>query len=245
MASHRKKAPSRTARKKIVVLFSGGLDSTVTLAMARSKGHECHALTFAYGQRHEVEVRSARAGAKLLGAASHHFVELPFPGQASALTSRSKRVPKNRSIKSMSREIPVTYVPARNTVFLAMALAWAETLGASEIHIGANALDYSGYPDCRPVFIKAFERVARLGTRAGTQGKPIRIKAPLLRLTKSQIVAKGLALSVDFSKTHSCYDPDSRGRPCGRCDSCRLRLKGFEQAGHEDPLPYRHRPRNL
>lgn len=231
-------------KKRAVVLFSGGLDSTVTLAQAQAAGLECHALTFSYGQRHSVEVRRARAAGKRMGVSGHEVIRIPFPGRAaSALTDTSKRVPKNRSVEKMSGEIPITYVPARNTLFLAYALSWAESLSAWEIYIGANALDYSGYPDCRPDFLKAFERVARLGTRAGDAGERIVIRAPLLKLSKAQIVRKGVKLGVDFSKTHSCYDPDAKGRPCGRCDSCLLRLKGFAEAGVEDPLPYRHRPR--
>ncbi len=226
-------------RKKAIVLFSGGLDSSVTLAWAKRLGRECHALTFAYGQRHSVEVRHARRNARALGAASHRIVKLPFPSTGSALTGKGGKIPKDRSLAAMSREIPFTYVPARNTVFLALALSWAETLGAEEIFLGANALDYSGYPDCRPQFLRSFEKTARLGTKAGATGRRIKIRAPLVRLTKARIVRKGISLGVDFSKTHSCYDPGPGGAPCGRCDSCRLRLKGFEEAGVRDPLNYR------
>lgn len=235
---------ARSKKPRAVVLFSGGLDSTVTLAQAQAEGLACHALTFSYGQRHSVEVRRARAAGKRMGVAGHEVIRIPFPGAAaSALTDSSKKVPKNRSIEKMGGEIPITYVPARNTLFLAYALSWAESLGAWKIYIGANALDYSGYPDCRPEFLKAFEKVARLGTKAGDGGEKIAIRAPLLKLTKAQIVRKGIKLGVDFSKTHSCYDPDEKGRPCGRCDSCLLRLKGFAEAGAEDPLDYLHRPR--
>ncbi len=229
-------------KPKAIILFSGGLDSSTTLALAKSKGLECHALTFVYGQRHATEARLAKRAAKALGATSHRITKVPFPSEGSALTNRKIKVPKNRAMSKMAGEIPITYVPARNTVFLALALAWAETLGAREIHIGANALDYSGYPDCRPAFLKVFEKVARMGTKAGATGKAVKIKAPLVHLSKAQIVRLGKKLGVDFSKTHSCYDPDQKGRPCGRCDSCRLRLKGFQEAGLDDPLPYRYRP---
>lgn len=248
--AERKRTPKQAqhfqpASARAVILYSGGLDSTVTLAHARATGYECHALTCTYGQRHSVEVTLARKNVKALGAASHHVVRVPIPPMGSALTSADIKVPKNRPINEIPGKIPITYVPARNTVFLALALSWAETLGANEIFIGANALDYSGYPDCRPEFLRAFEMVSRLGTRVGAEGKGIRIRAPLLKLSKAEIVRKGFDLGIDFSRTHSCYDPDARGRPCGRCDSCRLRLKGFEEAGLRDPLPYRYRPRKL
>ncbi len=222
-----------SARPRAVVLLSGGLDSATAAAIARSEGFELFALTVAYGQRHGVEIDAARAVGRSLGAARH--VELPvdlsvFGG--SALTDRID-VPKDRDLASA--DIPATYVPARNTVFLSLAMAWAEAVGARDIYIGVNALDYSGYPDCRPEFIDAFERLAALATRAGVEGERLRIHAPLIRMTKAEIIRRGLELHVDYALTHSCYDPDAAGEPCGRCDSCRLRAKGFAEAGVPDP----------
>jgi len=219
--------------RRAVVLLSGGLDSATCLLIARAEGFEVHALSFDYGQRHAVELDAARSVARRYGAFEHRVVkiELPEPG-ASALTDRATAVPKD----SLGREsIPVTYVPARNTLFLAHALAWAEALAASEIFIGANSLDYSGYPDCRPEFLEAFERAANLGTRAGVEGRVVfRIRAPLLRMTKAEIVAMAARLGLDFGLTSSCYDPASDGSPCGACDACLLRIKGFREAGIED-----------
>ena len=221
---------------RAVCLLSGGLDSSVCLALARSQGFECYALSFDYGQRHSVELESAAHVAKSLGAARHLVVPIDlrvFGG--SALTS-DIAVPKGRSAAQMAAEIPVTYVPARNTVFLSLALAWAEVLGCSNIFIGVNALDYSGYPDCRPEFIEAFEEMANLATKAGVEGRMgLKIHTPLIRLSKAEIVKLGAQLGLDFSLTHSCYDPDEAGRPCGQCDSCVLRRKGFEEAGVKDP----------
>jgi 7-cyano-7-deazaguanine synthase len=226
-------APVRGARTA-VVLLSGGLDSATCLALVTRWGWTVHALSFDYGQRHRVELRAARALAKRYGAASHRVIAIPSLGAlgGSALTDRSIRVPKKALGKA---SIPVTYVPARNTLFLAFALGAAETAGATEIVIGANALDYSGYPDCRPAFLSAFERVANLGTRAGDEGRRFSVRAPLLALTKAGIVRLALALGLDPDLTTSCYDPSPAGRPCGACDSCLLRARGFAEAGAEDP----------
>ena len=224
---------------KAVCLLSGGLDSSTCLALARRDGFTCYALSFDYGQRHRVELEAATRVAQSLGAAQHLIVpvDLRVFG-ASALTSDIE-VPKGRAPDEMSREIPVTYVPARNTIFLSLALAWAEVLGASDIFIGVNALDYSGYPDCRPEFIEAYERMANLATKAGVEGlTKLKIHTPLIAMTKSEIIRRGLALGVDYSLTHSCYDPTPEGLACGTCDSCLLRQKGFMEAGARDPLPY-------
>lgn len=217
------------------MLVSGGLDSATVLAVARERGHRCHSLSFDYGQRHRVELEAAAQVAAMLGAVGHRVLTLPL-GQlgGSALTDRRIEVPQRPGAG-----IPVTYVPARNTVFLACALAYAEVLGARDIYIGVNAVDYSGYPDCRPEFIAAFERVANLATRAGVEGAGIRIHAPLVEMTKAEIIRRGAALGVDYSITVSCYRPDIDARACGRCDSCRLRRAGFEQAGIPDPTRYR------
>jgi 7-cyano-7-deazaguanine synthase len=212
---------------RAVVLLSGGLDSATTLAIAKSEGFECYALSFRYGQRHAVELDAARRVAKSLGAKDHVILDIDlrqFGG--SALTSHIA-VPKDRTPDS---SIPVTYVPARNTVFLSIALAWAEVLGAQDIFIGVNALDYSGYPDCRPEFVAAFERMAGLATKAGVEGSALRIRAPLIQMTKAQIIRKGLELGVDLDMTLSCYDPGPTGEPCGHCDACQLRAKGFAEA---------------
>src|SRR5574341_1458092 len=230
------KAKGRAPRA--VILLSGGLDSATCLAVARAEGRECHAISFDYGQRHRGELARARRVAAALGAASHRVARLdPGTFRGSALTDRAIRVPKGRSVSRMSREIPVTYVPARNLVMLSVATALAESLGAEEIFFGANAIDYSGYPDCRPPFLRAFERAARAGTKAGVEGRPLRIRAPLLRLGKAAIIRLGTRLGVDYGITQSCYDP-VRGRACGRCDSCILRRRGFEEAGVPDPTRY-------
>jgi 7-cyano-7-deazaguanine synthase len=221
--------------KKAVILYSAGLDSTTCLAIAQAEGFAPYAISFDYGQRHRHELDLARANAKQLGAGEHLVVcfDLRQVG-GSALTS-DLEVPK----EGVGADIPVTYVPARNTIFLSFALGWAEVLGAFDIFIGVNALDYSGYPDCRPEYIEAYQRMANLATRAGVEGAgQFTIHTPLLQLTKAQIIQRGLALGVDYSRTHSCYDPTPDGRSCGRCDSCRLRLKGFAEAGLSDPLPY-------
>jgi len=221
--------------KPAVCLLSGGLDSAACLAFARREGFECYALSFDYGQRHRVELQAAARIAASLGAAKHLVVPIDlqvFGG--SALTSDID-VPKS----GVTSGIPVTYVPARNTVFLSFALAWAEVLSCSDIFIGVNAIDYSGYPDCRPEFIDAFERMANLATKAGVEGRThVHVHTPLIHLSKSEIVKLGGSLGLDFSLTHSCYDPDERGRACGLCDSCRLRLKGFAEAGIRDPIGY-------
>lgn len=220
---------------RAVVLLSGGLDSATCLLLALEEGWDVFALSFDYGQRHKVEVDRARALAGAYGAREHRVIQLELPGaHGSALTDPSRPVPKNRLGE---QAIPATYVPGRNTILLAHAVSYAESVGASDIFIGANILDYSGYPDCRPEFLEAFEAVANLGTKAGSQGEiAFRIRAPLLRMTKGQIVRRAASLGLDFSLTSSCYDPGVRGRPCGACDSCLLRAKGFAEAGVADPL---------
>lgn len=222
--------------ERAVVLLSGGLDSATTLAVARADGFTCHALSFRYGQRHAAELDAAARVAQQLGAVEHRVCPLPRElFGASALTDPSVAVPD----AGEPGGIPVTYVPARNTVFLALALAWAETLGAAGVFIGANAVDYSGYPDCRPEFLAAFEKLAQLGTRAGVSGDGVRIHAPLVKLSKADIIRRGAALGVDYGLTVSCYRADEQGRACGRCDSCRFRTQGFLAAGIPDPTPYR------
>jgi 7-cyano-7-deazaguanine synthase len=223
------------AERHAVVLVSGGLDSATALAVARAEGYVCHALSFDYGQRHRVELEAARRVAAELGAVDHRVMRLPI-GElgGSALTDRNIAVPE-----APGEGIPVTYVPARNTVFLAIALAWAEVLGARDIFIGANAVDYSGYPDCRPEFIEAFERLANVATRAGVEGQHLHVHAPLIRMSKAEIIRTGQRLGVDYGLTTSCYAPDDAGRACGVCDSCRLRRAGFESAGVADPTHYR------
>jgi 7-cyano-7-deazaguanine synthase len=226
--------------KRAVVLVSGGLDSATALAICAREAFEPYALSFDYGQRHKVELNAARRVAAWLGAADHRVatIDLRIFG-GSALTG-DIAVPKNREIKS-TNEIPVTYVPARNTIFLSYALAWCELLGAADIFIGANAIDYSGYPDCRPEFISTFERLAGVATKAGVEGTKFRIHAPLISMSKADIIRKGTELGVDFSLTHSCYDPTAEGPACGECDSCRLRLAGFREVGLTDPIPYAQR----
>jgi 7-cyano-7-deazaguanine synthase len=222
--------------KKAVTLLSGGMDSTVTLAEAIHEGFQAYALSFDYGQRHGIELESAKKVAAALAVFDHLVLKVDFRAfGASALTANID-VPKRRSLDAMSADIPVTYVPARNTVFLALAASWAESLGAADLFIGVNALDYSGYPDCRPEFIEAFTRALNLGLKAGVQGRGFRIHTPLISMTKRDIVLKGIELGVDFSLTHSCYDPLPGGAPCAECDACLLRLKGFREAGLEDPL---------
>lgn len=220
--------------RRAVVLVSGGLDSATVLARARADGIACYALTFDYGQRHRVELDAARRVAHSLGAVEHRVVALDLAWMGgSALTDASIQVPERPS-----SGIPVTYVPARNTVFLAIALGWAEVLSAPEIFIGVNALDYSGYPDCRPEYVEAFQALAGLATRAGVEGQSVRIQAPLIHLRKQDIIQAGAALGVDYSLTVSCYQPDGRGRACGRCDACRLRREGFAAAAVSDPTRY-------
>ena len=226
--------------KKTVVLLSGGLDSATTLAIARSNGFLCYALTFAYGQRHRREIEAAKKVAESLGAAEHRIIEIDLGAfGGSALTDEAIDVPKDRADLDGSTQIPVTYVPARNTIFLSYAIAWAEVLGAFDIFIGVNSTDYSGYPDCRAEFIAAFEKTANLATAAAVESEGrYRIHTPIIEMTKARIILTGTKLGVDYSLTHSCYDPDQYGRSCGRCDSCRLRLKGFAEAGLKDPLEY-------
>ena len=225
-----------TSRRPAVVLVSGGLDSATCLAIARAEGYACHALSFAYGQRHEAELAAAARVASALGAIEHRVMRIDlamFGG--SALTDPGIAVPE-----APTTGIPVTYVPARNTVFLSLALAWSEVLGAHDIFIGVNAVDYSGYPDCRPEFVAAFERMANLATRAGVEDAvPLSIRAPLIALSKAEIIRRGQALGVDYALTVSCYQADAEGRACGRCDSCRLRREGFAAAGLPDPTRYR------
>ena len=224
---------------KAVVLLSGGLDSATTLAIAKREGYACHALSFAYGQRHARELESAKKVAASLGAAEHLILTLDLrPIGGSALTA-DIAVPKGRSAEEIGRGIPVTYVPARNTIFLAHALAWAEVLGSEDLFFGANVLDHSGYPDCRREYIEAFERLANLATKAGVEGKNrFKIHTPLIRMTKAEIIKRGHALGVDLGLTWSCYEPMADGRACGLCDSCLLRKKGFAEAGLADPLPH-------
>lgn len=230
---------TQTGGKPAVVLASGGLDSTTVLAMAREAGHAVHALSFDYDQRHRFELAAARRAAEALGAASHRLIGVELgPVGGSALTADIP-VPQGREAAEMADQIPVTYVPARNTVFLSYALAWAEVLEAADIFIGVNAVDYSGYPDCRPQFIAAFERMANLATAAAVEGRlTLRIHAPLIQMTKAEIIRTGTALGVDYGMTHSCYDPAPDGRACGRCDSCQIRRRGFQEAGVPDPTAY-------
>ena len=225
--------------KKAVILSSGGLDSTTVMALARSEGYALYSLSFRYGQRHALELEAAQRVARALGTQEHLVINIDLGKIGGSALTENRDIPKGRQELSLTEEIPVTYVPARNTVFLSYALAWAEVLGAADIFIGVNALDYSGYPDCRPEYIEAFERLANLATKAGVEGKiKFRIQAPLIRLTKAEIIQKGLALGVDYSLTHSCYDPALDGRACGQCDSCLLRKKGFREVGIPDPASY-------
>ena len=224
---------------KAVVLLSGGLDSATTLALARSEGYAVYALSFRYGQRHEAELVAAGRIAKALNAAEHRVINIDLGRLGGSSLTADLPVPKHRSASEIGTgSIPSTYVPARNTVFLSLALAWCEVLPAYHIFLGVNALDYSGYPDCRPEYITAFEQMARLATRAGVEGRPVTIHTPLIHLTKAQIIRRGIELKVDYGLTHSCYDPDPDGRACGACDACLLRLKGFAEAGFTDPLKY-------
>jgi len=224
--------------KKAVVLLSGGLDSTTTLAVARAEGFDCFALSFDYGQRHQVELEASRRVAKAMGVREHRVTRLdPELFRGSALTD-DVAVPKHRTEKQISQGIPVTYVPCRNLIFLSFAAAWAEVLPATDIFLGINALDYSGYPDCRPEFISAFENLVNLGSKAGQEGARFKIHAPLVTMSKAEIVRKAIDLGVDLSLTHSCYDPSPDGVACGECDACLLRQKGFKEAGQRDPIAY-------
>ncbi len=224
--------------KHAIVLLSGGLDSATTLAIARSQDYATYALSFDYGQRHQRELEAAKKVAKSLGAREHRTVKIDNQIFGESALTNDVDVPKSRSEEEIGSGIPATYVPARNTIFLAHALAWAETIGAGHIFIGANAIDYSGYPDCRPEFIALFEMLANVGTKAGAEGARIQIHAPLIKLSKAEIIRKAVELQVDLSLTHSCYDPRPDGRACGECDSCQLRLKGFREAGVTDPIKY-------
>lgn len=232
-------------RKKAIVLLSGGLDSATTLAIAREEGYACHALTFLYGQRHRREIQAAKRVCEALGVVEQRVVEIDLAAfGGSALTDMRIDVPKDRGSFAETTDIPVTYVPARNTIFLSYALAWAEVLGAFDLFIGVNSTDYSGYPDCRAEFIEAFENMANLATAAAVEGKGrYRIGTPIIQMTKAEIIRTGTRLRLDYSLTHSCYDPDAEGRSCGHCDSCRLRLKGFAEAGLTDPVAYVPRDR--
>ena len=223
---------------RAVVLLSGGLDSTTTLAVAQRDGRTPYAMTFRYGQRHAIEVDAARRIAAASKVAEHVVMDIDLRTFGASALTADAAVPKDRPAKSMKHGIPITYVPARNTIFLSFALAWAEVLGAFDIYIGVNALDYSGYPDCRPEYIAAFERMANLATRAGVEGHGPRIHTPLIDLSKADIIRLGMSLGVNYSLTTSCYDPTPDGSACGRCDSCKLRLKGFAEAGEKDPIRY-------
>ncbi len=225
--------------KKAVVLSSGGIDSTTAMAIAKHEGFEIHSLSFSYGQRHLIELESARKIAASLGAAEHLVLNIDLNKIGGSALTDDIDVPKADNRQAAPEKIPVTYVPARNTIFLSSALAWAEVLQSSDIYIGVNAIDYSGYPDCRPEYIEAFERMANLATKAGVEGiTKIKIKTPLINMTKAQIIRKGIELGVDYSLTHSCYDPSPSGLACGRCDSCILRKRGFKEAGVKDPARY-------
>jgi 7-cyano-7-deazaguanine synthase len=230
----------KTRPKRAVVLLSGGLDSATVLAIARGEGYELYALSFSYGQRHIYELEAARRVAASIGVAAHRIAEIDLRVFGGSALTGDIDVPKGRTAEEMGHGIPITYVPARNTIFLSFALAWAEVLGSSDIFIGVNALDYSGYPDCRPEFIEAFEKMANLATKAGVEGRQaLKIHTPLIALTKAQIIAEGIELGVDYGLTSSCYDPSPTGASCGQCDSCLLRQKGFRENGIADPLCYR------
>ena len=223
-------------QKKAVVLSSGGIDSTTVMAIARSEGYEVYSLSFRYGQRHSIELEAAEKVGRALCAREHMVIDIDLGKIGGSALTDNIQVPKGRSKAEMNREIPVTYVPARNTIFLSFALAWAEVIKAEDIFIGVNAIDYSGYPDCRPEYVKAFEQMANLATKAGVEGTTnLKIRAPLIHMTKKEIILKGTELGVDYGVTHSCYDPSADGKACGHCDSCLLRKKGFVEAGVPDP----------
>ncbi len=227
------------ARPKAVVLLSGGMDSSTTAAIALEQGYDVHALSIHYGQRHAVELEAARRVAQALGIRRHVVIDIDLRAFGGSALTGDLEVPKDTPLDRIGERIPPTYVPARNTIFLALALGWAEALGARDIFLGANALDYSGYPDCRPEFVAAFERMANLATRAGVEGATIRVHTPLITLSKREIVLRGRALGLDYGLTSTCYDPGPDGSACGRCEACTLRLKGFREAGMEDPIRYR------
>ena len=225
--------------KKAVILLSGGLDSATTLAIAQNDGFTPYGLTFSYGQRHQFEIGASQKIAEACNLTDHIITEIDLRAFGGSALTDDIDVPKDRSESTMSGSIPVTYVPARNTIFLSFALAWAEVLQSNDIFLGVNSMDYSGYPDCRPEYIQSFQAMANLATKAGVDGdQSITIHTPLISMTKGEIIRKGLALGVDYSLTHSCYDPDKAGNACGRCDSCRIRLKGFQEAGTGDPINY-------
>ena len=225
--------------RKAVVLSSGGIDSTTAMAIARHEGFKIYSLSFFYGQRHAFELQAAQKVANAIGVTEHLVINIDLKKIGGSSLTDDIDVPKDRGEQEMTRRIPVTYVPARNTIFLSFALAWAEVLKSSDIFIGVNAIDYSGYPDCRPEYIDAFERMANLATKAGVEGiTKIRIRTPLIRLTKAQIIQKGIEFGIDYALTHSCYDPSPQGLACGKCDSCFLRRKGFKEAGVTDPTRY-------
>jgi len=227
-------------KPKAVVLLSGGIDSTTTLAIAKNREFAIYALSFRYGQRHEVELEAAVRIARHFNIAEHLILDIDLRRIGGSALTGDIAIPKSRNIKQMGKDIPVTYVPARNTIFLSYALAWAETIKAFDIFIGVNALDYSGYPDCRPEYIEAYEKMANLATKAGVEGKQrLKIYTPLIRMTKAQIIRKGIKLGVDYSQTHSCYDPSAEGLACGECDSCLIRLHGFQDAGIKDSIRYK------
>jgi len=224
--------------KRAVVLVSGGIDSTTTLAIAIAGGYEAYALSFDYGQRHQIETQAARRVAKSLGAKEHRIAKIDLRVFGGSALTDDLDVPKQRSETEIAQDIPITYVPARNTIFLAYAIAWAEVIPANDIFLGVNAIDYSGYPDCRPEFIEAFETLANLGTKTGVEGRRFQIHAPLIKSSKAEIIRKAVELGIDLSLTHSCYDPTPEGLACGECDSCLLRFKGFREAGMTDPIRY-------
>jgi 7-cyano-7-deazaguanine synthase len=224
--------------KRAVVLLSGGIDSTTTLAIALAEGFEAYALSFDYGQRHQIETQAARRVANALSAKEHRIAKIDIRIFGGSALTDDIDVPKQRPETEIAHGIPVTYVPARNTIFLAYALAWAEVIAASDIFLGVNAIDYSGYPDCRPEFIEAFETLANLGTKAGVEGRRFQIRTPLIKFSKAEIIRKAVELGVDLALTHSCYDPTPEGFACGECDSCLLRCKGFREAGIKDPIRY-------
>jgi 7-cyano-7-deazaguanine synthase len=228
-------------KPKAVVLLSGGIDSATVLAIARKTGYDTYVLSVNYGQRHQLELAAAKKIALALGAKKHLFIRLDLAKMGGSALTGAIPVPKGRSEGRMAETIPVTYVPARNTILLSMAVGWAETIGAFDVFIGVNAVDYSGYPDCRPAFIRAFERTVNLGTKTGVEGGRFKIHTPLMRWTKARIIREGRKLGVPFKRTHSCYDPDKKGRACGRCDSCLIRKKGFREAGVADPTWYVNR----